>query len=67
MFFRAEDEGDVGTTGSTTEFAANDRRERWELDDGLLRLAMFKRAGAEDEGGVGESFGERCFHFCVLE
>ena len=55
VFFWTEDDGDCS---SIVEFAGDDGSEMVEADDGLLGFAVGERAGAEDEGGVANGFGE---------
>ena len=56
VFFGAEDEGYLARR--VIEFAGEERGELIELRDGLLRFAVGESAGAEDEGGVADGFGE---------
>jgi hypothetical protein len=64
VLLRAEDEGDAGAVGA---FTLQERSEIRKRNDRLLRLAGFKRAGAEYEGCRGDGFSECATHCCVLE
>ena len=55
VFFGAEDDGDSSVV---VEFAGDDGSELIEADDGLFRFAVGECAGAENEGGVADGFGE---------
>jgi hypothetical protein len=64
VLLRTEDEGDAGAVGA---FTLQERSEIRKRNDRLLRLAGFKRAGAEYEGCRGYGFSKRATHCCVLE
>jgi hypothetical protein len=67
VLFRAEEEGNAADGGLSGEGLFDQPAGFGQIENRLLGFAAVERAGAEDEGAVGDGFGEGLVDFGVAE